>query len=102
MQTRIFQRAFSSQQWHSTTILALKKDRQTFIIGDGQVTLGSTRIKTNGRKIRKMNETVYCGFAGSLADAFSLLDGLEASLKKHPDQTLRACIEYAKEWRTGK
>ena len=41
------------------------------------MTLGSTRIKTTGRKIRKISDTVYCGFAGSLADAFSLLDGLE-------------------------
>jgi len=45
---------------------------------------------------------VFCGFAGSVADAFYLFDGLETQLKKYPNQTLRGCIEYAKEWRTGK
>ena len=67
-----FARYFCAQKWHHTTILALKKDGKTVIIGDGQVSLGGTKVKTNAKKIRQMGD-VYCGFAGSLADAFSLI-----------------------------
>jgi ATP-dependent HslUV protease, peptidase subunit HslV len=49
-----------------------------------------------------MNDGVYCGFAGSLADAFYLIEGLEQVMSKYPKQTLKSCISYAKEWRTGK
>lgn len=72
------------------------------IIGDGQVSYGSIRVKTNGKKIRKLNDKVFCGFAGSLADAFALMEGLEGVMNKYPDQTLKSCINYAKQWRTGK
>jgi len=72
------------------------------IIGDGQVSYGSTRVKIDGKKIRKLQENVYCGFAGSLADAFTLMEGLEQVMVKNPDQTLKSCINYAKQWRTGK
>ena len=88
-------------QWHHTTILEVKRQGATVIIGDGQVSLGSTRVKTNANKIRKIDE-VYCGFAGSVADAFYLLEGLEQVMAKYPKQTLKSCIKYAKEWRTGK
>lgn len=67
---------FSDAAWRHTTILALKRDNQTVIIGDGQVTYGNTRVKNDGKKIRKLHDTVYCGFAGSLADAFTLMEGL--------------------------
>jgi len=58
-------------------------------------------------KLRQMvakleNSDAVCGFAGSLADAFTLMEGLENMMSKYPDQTMRACIKYAKEWRTGK
>ena len=95
-------RGFSTEKWHHTTILALKRAGETVIIGDGQVSLGSTRVKTDARKIRKMSDGVYCGFAGSLADAFYLIEGLEQVMSKYPKQTLKSCISYAKEWRTGK
>ena len=92
----------SKQKWHGTTILAVKKNKEIILIGDGQVTYGPTKVKTNGRKIRKLeNSNAVCGFAGSLADAFTLMEGLENMMSKYPDQTMRACIKYAKEWRTG-
>ena len=65
----------TDKQWHHTTILAVKREGTTVLIGDGQVSYGSTRVKTNANKIRKVQE-VYCGFAGSVADAFYLLNGL--------------------------
>jgi ATP-dependent HslUV protease subunit HslV len=72
--------SFSSSKeinkWHHTTILALKRNNETVIIGDGQVSYGNTRVKTDGKKIRKLHDNVYCGFAGSLADAFTLMEGL--------------------------
>jgi ATP-dependent HslUV protease subunit HslV len=95
-------RLFSDQKWHHTTILALKRGNDTVIIGDGQVTYGSIRVKTDGRKIRKLGDGIYCGFAGSLADAFALMEGLEQVMSKNPNQTLKSCINYAKQWRTGR
>lgn len=66
----------NENKWHHTTILALKRNNHTYIIGDGQVSQGNIRVKVNGRKIRKLADGVYCGFAGSLADAFTLMEGL--------------------------
>lgn len=66
----------TAPQWHHTTILALKRNGETVIIGDGQVSHGNTRVKTDGKKIRKLTDNIYCGFAGSLADAFTLMEGL--------------------------
>lgn len=60
------------------------------------------RVKINGNKIRKLHDDIYCGFAGSLADCFTLMEGLETRIIKSNNQTLKACIDYAKEWRTGK
>jgi ATP-dependent HslUV protease subunit HslV len=62
----------------------------------------NTRVKIDGKKIRKLHDGVYCGFAGSLADAFTLMEGLENIMQRHQNQTLRNCITYAKQWRTGK
>lgn len=97
-----FARTFSTNTWHHTTILALRHNGQTVIIGDGQVSQGNIRVKTDGRKIRKLADGIYCGFAGSLADAFTLMEGLETIMSKYPKQTLKSCINYAKQWRTGK
>jgi ATP-dependent HslUV protease, peptidase subunit HslV len=74
----------------------LKRQGETVIIGDGQVSLGGTKVKIDAKKIRKMNDGIYCGFAGSLADAFYLLEGLEQVMSKYPKQTLKSCISYAK------
>ena len=71
--------------------------------GDGQVTLGDTTVKHDARKIRSLAAgKVYCGFAGSAADAFALLERFEAKLEQHKDNMRRAAIELAKEWRTDR
>ena len=89
--------------WHGTTILAVRKNNKVVIAGDGQVTLGSTVVKSNARKVRRLgNGNVIGGFAGATADAFTLFERLEAQLEKHPDQLTRACVELAKDWRTDR
>ena len=72
--------------------------------GDGQVTLGATVIKGNARKVRRIGAggTVLAGFAGATADAFTLLERLEAKLERFPNQLERACVELAKDWRTDR
>lgn len=87
-----------------TTILAVKKDNETIVAGDGQVSLGQTVMKSNARKIRRLgkDEKIVVGFAGSTADAFTLFERLEAKLEAHPGQLTRACVELAKDWRTDK
>lgn len=87
----------------STTILAVRRDGRTALGGDGQVTLGNVVAKADAVKIRRMNEgKVLVGFAGSAADAFSLLERFEKKLAEHPDHTRRAVIELAKDWRTDR
>ncbi|GAA4485566.1 ATP-dependent protease subunit HslV [Gluconacetobacter asukensis] len=72
--------------------------------GDGQVTLGATVIKGNARKVRRIGPagTILAGFAGATADAFTLLERLEAKLERFPNQLERACVELAKDWRTDR
>jgi ATP-dependent HslUV protease subunit HslV len=89
--------------WHGTTILALRKGGQTVIAGDGQVTQGSTVVKGNARKVRTLADgRVLAGFAGATADAFTLLERLEAKLEQYPEQLSRACVDLAKDWRTDR
>lgn len=91
--------------WHGTTIVGVKKDGEVVIAGDGQVSLGPTVIKGSARKVRRLNtggHDVVAGFAGSTADAFTLLERLEAKLEATPGQLARASIELAKDWRTDK
>ena len=89
--------------WHGTTILCVRKAGRVVIAGDGQVSLGSTVIKANARKVRKIGgDAILVGFAGATADAFTLLERLEAKLEKHPGQLTRACVELAKDWRTDR
>ena len=89
--------------WHGTTILCVRKGAQVVIAGDGQVSLGPTVIKANARKVRKIGgDSILVGFAGATADAFTLLERLEAKLEKHPGQLTRACVELAKDWRTDR
>ncbi|MGR3540056.1 MAG: ATP-dependent protease subunit HslV [Hasllibacter sp.] len=88
--------------WHGTTIVGVRKDGEVCIAGDGQVTQSQTAIlKGNARKVRRIGEVV-AGFAGSTADAFTLLERLEKKLEAHPGQLARACVELAKDWRTDK
>mmetsp|Transcript_17906 Transcript_17906/g.50241 ORF Transcript_17906/g.50241 Transcript_17906/m.50241 type:complete len:227 (-) Transcript_17906:897-1577(-) len=89
------------ERMRATTILSVKKDEKLFIIGDGQVSLGSQIIKPNARKVRKLKEGVVCGFAGATADAMTLFERLEMKLSEHPE-TMRACVEMAKAWRMDK
>jgi ATP-dependent HslUV protease subunit HslV len=91
-------------QMHATTILAVKKDGKTVLIGDGQVSLGNTVIKANAKKLRRLgkDEGIVAGFAGSTADAFTLFERLESKLEKHANQLTRACVELAKDWRTDR
>jgi len=87
----------------STTILSVRKDGQVALGGDGQVTLGVTIAKHDAVKIRRIgNGKVLTGFAGSAADAFALLERFEKKLAEFPDNTRRAVIELAKDWRTDR
>ncbi len=89
--------------WHGTTILSVRKGRRVVMAGDGQVSLGATIVKANARKVRRLGGgRILAGFAGSTADAFTLLERLEAKLERHPGQLLRACVELAKDWRTDR
>ncbi len=93
----------SSQSWHGTTILAVRKAGTVVIAGDGQVTLGATVIKSQARKVRRLaGGTVIAGFAGATADAFTLFERLEAKLEQHPGQLTRAAVDLAKDWRTDR
>lgn len=89
--------------WHGTTILSVRKGGKVVIAGDGQVSLGPTVIKHTARKVRPLAKgEVIAGFAGATADAFTLLERLEAKLEQYPDQLTRACVELAKDWRTDR
>jgi ATP-dependent HslUV protease subunit HslV len=85
---------------HSTTILAVKHNGGVSIGGDGQATMGNTVAKSNVRKIRKLQDgKVITGFAGSTADAFTLLDRFDEKLSAYGGNMKRAAIELAKDWR---
>ena len=90
--------------WHGTTILSVRKGGRVAMAGDGQVSLNQTVIKSNARKVRRLGVggAILAGFAGSTADAFTLLERLEAKLERHPGQLTRACVELAKDWRTDR
>ncbi|WP_370251027.1 ATP-dependent protease subunit HslV [Nioella sp.] len=91
--------------WHGTTIIGVRKGGEVVVAGDGQVSLGQTVIKGTARKVRRLSpggHEVVAGFAGSTADAFTLLERLEAKLEATPGQLARASVELAKDWRTDK
>jgi ATP-dependent HslUV protease, peptidase subunit HslV len=91
--------------WHGTTIIGVRKGGRVVIAGDGQVSLGQTVIKSTARKVRRLTpggHEVIAGFAGSTADAFTLLERLEKKLEATPGQIARAAVELAKDWRTDK
>ena len=91
------------ESWHGTTIVGVRKNGKAVIAGDGQVSLQSTVIKPNARKVRRLgNGSVIGGFAGATADAFTLFERLESKLEQHPGQLTRACVEMAKDWRTDR
>jgi ATP-dependent HslUV protease, peptidase subunit HslV len=91
------------KQIHATTIIGLRHNGHVAIGGDGQVTLGTTVMKQKTNKIRRLyNNSVLVGFAGSAADAFSLLERFEEKLEQYQGQLARAAVELAKLWRTDK
>lgn len=90
-------------KFHATTILTVQTDTGVAMGGDGQVTLGSAIMKADAMKIRKLLDgKVLCGFAGSSADAFALMERFEQFLKDSPNNITRAAIELAKQWRMDK
>ncbi len=104
---------FQTQKTHSmehkankiygTTILSVRKNGKVVIAGDGQVSFGSTILKSTAKKVRKLGDgSIIGGFAGATADAFTLFERLESKLEQYPNQLTRACVELAKDWRTDK
>ncbi len=88
---------------HATTILGMNYKGKAVIGGDGQVTVKDTVIKEKARKIRKLHDgKVLAGFAGSVADAFTLFERFEERLKESNGNLMKAAVELAKEWRTDK
>ena len=88
------------KKFRSTTILAVRRDGNVAMAGDGQVTFGDTVMKNNAKKVRRlMDGKVLCGFAGATADVFALHDRFEAKLKEYSGDLARAAVELAREWR---
>ena len=86
-----------------TTVLSVRRQQHVVIGGDGQVTLGDTRMKGNARKVRRLHDgDVLAGFAGGTADAFTLFERFEGKLQKHQGNLLRSAVELAKDWRTDR
>lgn len=95
--------SYLRQKIRSTTVLLVTREGHTAMAGDGQVTLGDTVIKGSARKVRRIsNGKILAGFAGSTADAFSLLTRFETKLEQFQGQLERAAIELSKDWRTDK
>ena len=94
----------SRMEFHATTICAVRKNGKTAIAGDGQVTFGQSAImKANARKVRTLyHGKVLAGFAGSVADAFTLFEKFEGKLESYNGNLQRAAVELAKDWRTDR
>ncbi len=91
------------EQFHGTTIVCARTDKQVALGGDGQVTLGQTIMKGNARKVRRLlDDSVLAGFAGGTADAFTLFERFEAALEKYSGNLVRAAVELAKDWRSDR
>jgi ATP-dependent HslUV protease subunit HslV len=90
--------------FYGTTIIAVRRDGRVAMAGDGQVTFGQhTIMKHQAKKIRRLyKDRVIAGFAGSVADAFTLFEKFEGKLEAHSGQLQRAAVELAKEWRMDK
>jgi len=84
----------------ATTILAVRRDGQVALAGDGQVTMGDAVVKHNAQKVRTLREgRVLVGFAGAVADSFTLFEKLEEKLERFPKNLTKAVVELAKDWR---
>ncbi len=90
-------------EFHGTTICAVLRNGRVAMAGDGQVTLGNTVFKNGARKVRKIyGGRVLAGFAGSVADAFALLERFEDKLQTYGGNLLKSAVELAKDWRTDR
>lgn len=91
-------------EFHATTIFAIQHDGKCAMAGDGQVTMGEQVImKGTARKVRRIyNDEVLVGFAGSVADAFTLEEKFEAKLHEYKGNLTRAAVELAQEWRSDR
>jgi ATP-dependent HslUV protease subunit HslV len=91
------------QRVRSTTILAVRRDGQVALGGDGQVTVGQTVMKSNAQKVRTLHGgKLLAGFAGAAADAFTLFEKFEEKLERYPGNLQRAAVELAKDWRSDR
>ena len=91
------------QEVHATTVVGIRHNGQICLGADGQATTGNTVAKSNVRKIRRLaNGTILAGFAGSTADAFTLIERFEEKLNTYGGNLKRAAIELAKDWRTDR
>src|SRR5688572_25921243 len=87
----------------STTILAVRRDGQVALGGDGQVTVGQTVMKSNAQKVRSLRGgKLLAGFAGAAADAFTLFEKFEEKLERYPGNLPKAAVELAKDWRSDR
>jgi len=88
------------KQFDGTTIVCVRRGSDVAMGGDGQVSMGNTKVKGNARKVRRLYQNkVIAGFAGGTADAFTLFERFEGQLEKHHGQLVRAAVEMAKDWR---
>ena len=95
--------AFTANRRHGTTILAVKRDGTVALAGDGQVTFGDIVVKHGARKIRRLYDgQVLAGFAGTVADALTLLERFEGQLETWRGNLRKAAVEMAKDWRTDR
>ncbi len=93
----------TSETFHGTTILSVRRGAAVALGGDGQVTLGQVVIKATARKVRRLHHgRVLAGFAGATADAFTLFERFEGKLEKHQGHLTRAAVELAKDWRSDR
>jgi len=93
----------NNEKFHGTTIVGVRRNNEVVVGGDGQVTLGSTVMKNNAKKVRRLyKDNVIAGFAGATADAFTLFEKFEGKLEKYSGHLTRSAVELAKDWRTDK
>jgi len=90
-------------EYHGTTVIAIRRNDNVVMAGDGQVSFEDTIVKRGATKVRKiLDDTVLTGFAGSTADAFTLFERFEGQLKEMKSNLTRAAVKLAQEWRTDK
>lgn len=91
------------ENFHGTTIIAVRHNGKLAVAGDGQVTLGSSVVKHNAKKVRRIyNEKIIVGFAGATADAMNLTERLEGKLERYNGNLTRSAVELARDWRTDR